>query len=187
MPLYIATEDDIKFIRGLRRWQQNLRGRGVRSNSSDGATIDLKGDDPPPQNPNLPFRCQLIEVHYDYLVCRPIDVTDGTDTLDFVVAKPWQLRKSPTNDGRPDKDGEEYTFDFTDEQSRTVTRTSDSEEEDQVITPQYVIAQGEYAGDEITVQECDNGLVIEGDGGSELVAHFEDCNRAARAWAKVSE
>lgn len=183
MPLYLLNDDDVRFIRSLRRWQENLRGPGVRSNSKDGATIGVSGNDPPPQEKGLPFRCQLIEVHYDYLVCRPIDVTDSTDTLDFVVAKPWQLRRTPTEDGRPDVDGEEYTFDFTDEQSRTVTRESDSYQEEQVVTPEYVIAQGEYVGDEITVQECSNGLVIEDDDGNELIVQFEDCNRAGRAWA----
>jgi len=100
----------------------------------------------------------------DYLVCRTWDGTTEGDT-DVKVAKPYLLRESTTRTG--------YTYNYTGDQARTSTKTSDGSTEDQVIVPAYV------EDDEIWATKADTGVTV---GGVDVT--YIDLNLDARAWAK---
>lgn len=140
------------------------------------------------------FACELIEVHGDYLLCRPIGAVDENGdpdaTRDFAVVKPILLRQTPWEADYTDKDGELYSAVYDDGQARTVTRDSDSEEEDQVIVPQYVprqtIDSTDYAGSIIIVGKPAAGDSFDGLQFDGLHPAYVDQNRDARAWAKYT-
>ena len=144
------------------------------------------------RGPNaIPFPCTVVTVHDDYLVCRPLNIT--VSDADFYVAKPWELRKTPFDTKTlPNKDGTllSYAYSTTDTQARTVTDTTDSSTEDQVVVPAYVprqtISDTTYPGTEITVQRVHLGPNVSflGSGNMTVEVEFEDMNRAGRAWAE---
>ncbi|HOJ76396.1 MAG TPA: hypothetical protein PLL65_20955 [Phycisphaerae bacterium] len=100
----------------------------------------------------------------NHLVCRTWNgTTEGT--TDITVAKPYLLRESTTRTG--------YTYNYTGDQARTSTKTSDSSTEDQVIVPEFVL------NDQIWAISTDTGVTV----GTTPVKYL-DLNVDARAWAK---
>lgn len=112
----------------------------------------------------------------DLLICRAFDGAES-GSIDFVIAKPWDLRVTPF-DGET-RDGITYTY------TTSTSRTADdgSESETQVVVPSYVV------GDVILAMSGVKGFPLRvdlsGDGVTRNV-DWVDINAAGRAWAKAS-
>jgi hypothetical protein len=126
-------------------------------------------------------RFRLKGVYDDYLECRQLNGTTETGPT-VKVAKPYNLRKTPFHN----KTINGITYTYTGVQSRTKTRDSPSETENQVIVPAYQEAVTGYGGDEIYACKPSNGTGVKIGWEDEDVIWL-DINNAGRAWAKVTE
>lgn len=128
-------------------------------------------------------RFLLDGVYADHLVAWPWDGTEVTEPKQFAIAKPFLLQQTP-HDGvsRNGYTAGDYNTNAT---TRTVVRDSDSEEEDQILVPNYIIPVGDYTGDEIWAVRAPTGLTYM-DGEDERAIEWLDINVDARAWAKVN-
>lgn len=124
------------------------------------------------------FRVKSID--NDHLVCRLWDgETQGT--ADIRVAKPYELRVTPFN--LKTIDGFSYVYPSV-SYERTVTDTSDSSTEDQVIVPEYRLPVDDYEGCIIYAITPVMGLTVELNS-TETV--WLDINADGRAWAESDE
>ena len=102
---------------------------------------------------------------YDVIWCRKTDLAD--DGQRIIVYKPYMLRRSPFDQ----KTVDEIAYDYAGNFSRTATGVDDGEydgeEEDQFITPPYLIGEQIIA---VKFQE-----------------HWVDLNNAGRCWAAEAE
>lgn len=170
---------------------ESITARKLNQNGDAIAAIAVSVSGGANQPNAIPFPCTVVSIEADYLVCRPINITGAA--ADFYVAKPWELQQTPF-DGEtlPNKDGTLLSYAYTGTQARTVTDTTDSSTEDQVIVPAYVPAQTisdvTYTGTRITVQRVafGTGVTFAGSGGMTVEVEFEDMNRAGRAWAEAN-
>jgi len=113
---------------------------------------------------------RLVDMHDDYLTCRPWDSTVLEDLLS--VAKPWMLRRTPF-DGRT-RGG--ISYDYASATRRVATRTGEAET--QVVVPRYLVADVIYA----TMAPIGEFGVFPGEPPPSFM--LLDDNRDARAWAK---
>ena len=127
------------------------------------------------------YRFRLKAVYDDYLECKQLDGTTEVGPT-VKVAKPYNLRKTPFHN----KTIKGITYTYTGVQSRTKTRDSPSETENQVIVPAYRVAVTGYGGDEIYACKPSNGTGVKIGWQDEDVIWL-DINNAGRAWAKVTE
>lgn len=106
----------------------------------------------------------------DYLVCNPWNGIEATASQ-FIIAKPPELRRS-----RVSWNG--LTFTYTNDQARTASNGSDTE--DQVVVPLYVVGDVIYGLKGIT-----GGTGVELEDGTAV--EWLDQNVAGRAWAQEDE
>lgn len=121
---------------------------------------------------------RLRAVNHDHLVCRTWNGT-SEGSADILVAKPHGLRKSPY-DGKT-IGGKSYAY--TGFQARTVTQSSPSANENQIIIPTYQVAVTNYGGDLIYATQPTGGTAVTVSG---VKVKWQDLNVDARAWAKVA-
>ena len=126
-------------------------------------------------------RFRLKAVYDDYLECKQLDGTTEVGPT-VKVAKPYHLRRTPFHG----KTINGITYTYTGVQSRTKTRASPSETENQVIVPAYQEAVTGYGGDEIYACKPSGGTGVKIGYKDEDVIWL-DINNAGRAWAKVTE
>lgn len=190
----IPSDRDAAILRGMKSKLDNITGEGV-INSPAGVTISPRRPDRAPNAGDYPLeRCYVVTVYHDYLICRYTHIEPNEegivdDSQDFPVAKPWGLRKTPF-DGLtlPNEDAVllSYSYDATDKQKRTVTDTTDSSTEDQVVVPKYVptqtISGTYYPGSEIVVRKLREGAGVTTD--DDEVCEYEDANHDGRWWAE---
>lgn len=132
----------------------------------------------PPRNaaplatPGRSKRFQLVSVENDYLVAVVLDGA-GAGALEYKIAKPYLLRRSPF-DGNS-RNGVSYSY--TNNTTRTASKAGETDITE-VVVPYYV------AGDELYASRVFGGTGVTVDG-VDLV--FLDDNRDARAWAEQPE
>lgn len=120
---------------------------------------------------------KLMEVLADHLRCRPWD-GETLGEIDFLVAKPWLLRRTPFDNGS--RNGIAYVYHT--HTTRTASRAA--EEEDQIVIPRYVVGDVIYAthnpagGTGVSVDE-----EVEGPPQQIPIVWLDD-NRDSRAWAE---
>jgi len=138
-----------------------------------GTSLAIEIDKPLPRT--TARRLLLKSVSDDYLVCRAWDgTTEGSSAI--YVAKPFLLQRTP-HDGVSRHGytaGNYAAYAIT----RTVTRDSDAETEDQIIVPNYQVGSGSYDGDEVYALLCKTGI------SADLPVRLIDLNVDGRAWAE---
>lgn len=143
--------------------------------------LSIDGDLSLPPLGNDVYRFRLKAVYDDYLECKQLDGTTEVGSI-VKVAKPYHLRRTPFHN----KTINGITYTYTGVQSRTKTRDSPSETENQVIVPAYQEAVTGYGGDEIYACKPSGGTGVKIGWEDEDVIWL-DINNAGRAWAKVTE
>lgn len=193
---YILTAAEGKLLANTVKAVRGIRGDGVAA-GDDGIFIRQRreGYSPTPG----PYPVEVVTVvtdQGDYLTCRPYGITadaEGNidDTHNVNIAKPWDLRSSPFNTKTlPNKDGTLLSYAYTGDQARTVTDTTDSSTEDQVVVPAYVeeqtISGTRYTGSQIVVKRIreGTGVTATDSAGLTSIVEYEDANHAGRAWAE---
>ena len=127
----------------------------------------------PPQV--FPFDCVVKEEYDNHLICKRWNGSDEEGDT-FFVAKPWFLRRT-SYDGLT-RNGITYTYTNSMTRSATDGVTTQSEQ----LTMPYWLPETGFKGEVITVEPkaLKTGVVVSGQD-----VYIEDCNRAARTWAKV--
>lgn len=197
----LLTESEYEALRQLVEWARNTRGVGL-INTPHALTTRVRRNRRKSSGGSLKHRwCTVVTVHDDHLICRPMDLDPETSSeADFAVAKPYDLRVSPFDtETIPNQDGTLLSYAYADEQSRTVTDTTDDSTEDQVIVPAYVESQtiGMTVDGETTPTFYPGSVILAVNGlsdgtratytdanGYEVAIEWMDVNLSGRAWTE---
>ena len=125
-------------------------------------------------------RFKVVDVEDDTLRVTPLDDLLGDEIID--VAKPEQLQRTPFDGKTRTVRGNEISYVYVDGTERTAT--VDSEEEEQVIVPAYILDDIILCAKGITEG---TGLTVPAFGGGVEDVVWEDLNNDARAWAKKDD
>ena len=107
----------------------------------------------------------------DYLKCRRLDALEDEGTQDIYVWKPWTLRKTPFNN----KTVNGISYVYSENWARVASK--DSDEEDQLITPDY------WVNCVIFVAKMNISVEVAND----IFCQWIDANVDGRAWAAFTE
>jgi hypothetical protein len=159
------------------------RGFGGSGGAGGGAALGLIGT-----------RFEILDTRYDYLVCKRADDTNDPPAK-YLVAKPWDLRKSPFHEQTINDFTYEYTGSGEIVGDDAQERTSDdgATVETQKVTPPYftgaliLAARGVSNGLGLTVTDVVEIPAEDGTGATtaevEKQVEWIDLNTAGRAWA----
>jgi len=122
----------------------------------------------------------------DYLVCRPVAWNNAAKqnianpSAAVLVARPHHLQYTPWHNKYIYFQDSAYTvrYSYTDQKTRTATRSDTNESETQHLTPEY------FSGDIIVAIRCPGPLFVSEDEGlADGKIYWVDLNNAGRCWA----
>lgn len=131
------------------------------------------------------FRLQSVSA--DYVTARRYYPDDDTvASVDEAIAKPPLLRQTRL-DGTTGVSysgwSETFDYSYTDGRERTSTRTSDSDTQTQVLTPDYMLDDGTGAGEEILAIPVPTGVT---DGNGDKIG-WQMVELHGRYWGQISD